>query len=336
MKKQRIPTLIAFIITVVLISFFLSQIGTIDLINTVKKVNPIYIVFGFILYLGSNICRAYRFYILLDKEVNVKDLFYVVCVHNLANNILPARTGELSYVYILKKIYSRNTSEGIASLTVVRFFDFITIFFLFFLSVSHIQIKSNIITNNLWPISFFMIFLIILFLTLFFYGNLIISNLKIILQKLSLDNKELFMNLLRKLEEIPESFEKMKPFGKTIFFELVGLSFGVWITLYLFNYILMKSLNINFDFLTVVFSTSFAVFTNILPVQGIGGFGTLEGGWSAGLIAAGLDSEVAICSAFIFHIISIVYYLLLGFLGLFGIKSKNLTKNIFNSEQLFE
>jgi uncharacterized membrane protein YbhN (UPF0104 family) len=100
------------------------------------------------------------------------------------------------------------------------------------------------------------------------------------------------------------------------------LSFGAWLSLYLFNYILIKTLNIDLDFPTVIFSTSFAVFTTVLPIQGIGGFGTLEGGWSAGLIAAGLKSEVAICSAFIFHMVMIMYFLVLGLLGFFGMKLK--------------
>jgi uncharacterized protein (TIRG00374 family) len=322
MKKQNFSTFLAVVVTIILVSFFLLQIDMADLIDALKQINPVYLVFGFGLYLCSYIFRTCRFYILLDKEINVKDLFYVVCVHNLVNNILPARTGELSYVYMLKKLHSRSMSEGIASLTVVRFFDLITIFFLFFISVSRIQIKSQIITNSLWFVTLFMSIVVLLFLSLFFYGDRSISGIKKILRILGLGNKKSFVYLSHILEEITKSFEKIKSFRKIIFFELMVLSFGAWLSLYLFNYILIKTLNIDLDFPTVIFSTSFAVFTTVLPIQGIGGFGTLEGGWSAGLIAAGLKSEVAICSAFIFHMVMIMYFLVLGLLGFFGMKLK--------------
>lgn len=322
MRKQNLSTLLAFLVTIILVSFFLFQININDLTDGLKQINPVYFILGFVLYLCSYIFRTCRFYVLLNKEIRFKDLFYVVCIHNLVNNILPARTGELSYVYILNKLHNRSMSDGIASLTVVRFFDFITIFLLFFISVSRIQIESQFIANSLGFITLFMMLVIFLFLTFFFYGNRFISNTRKILEKFGPRNKKSFIYLLGKFEDVIKSFEKIRSFEKIIFLELIALSFGAWLSLYLFNYILIKTLNINLDFLTVIFSTSFAVFTTVLPIQGIGGFGTLEGGWSAGLIAAGLKSDVAICSAFLFHIVMIIYFLILGFLGFLGMKSK--------------
>jgi len=64
--------------------------------------------------------------------VGIRDLFKIVCVHNMMNNLLPARTGEVSYIYLINKVHERDISEGIATLVVARVFDFIVISGIFF------------------------------------------------------------------------------------------------------------------------------------------------------------------------------------------------------------
>jgi len=66
-------------------------------ITTFAGIDALYLIAGFVLYACSYLFRALRFHILLNREVGMKNLFSIVCVHNMANNILPARTGELSF-----------------------------------------------------------------------------------------------------------------------------------------------------------------------------------------------------------------------------------------------
>lgn len=134
--KKPLAKVAAVIITVILVAILLSQISIGDVAKTLISIDPIYIIIGFILYLGSYFFRALRFHILLNSKVSIKDLFSIVCVHNMANNILPARTGEVSYVYLSKKLHNISVGEGVASLMVARVFDFTTISFLILLYVN--------------------------------------------------------------------------------------------------------------------------------------------------------------------------------------------------------
>ena len=65
----------------------------------------------------------------------------------------------------------------------------------------------------------------------------------------------------------------------------------------------------------ILFASSFAVFSTVLPIQGIGGFGTMEGGWALGFIAVGVPSEIAVKTGFGFHLIVLLYTISLGIYG---------------------
>lgn len=58
----------------------------------------------------------------------------------------------------------------------------------------------------------------------------------------------------------------------------------------------------------------------VLPIQGIGGFGIYEGGWTAGFIFVGLSKAVAISTGFGCHSIILSFSLLLGLCGILYLK----------------
>ena len=88
MKKQTIAKILAVVVTTGLVAILLSQINLSDIVTTLTRIDPIYIIIGFTLYLSSYFFRALRFHILLNNKVSIKHLFSIVCVHNMANNIL--------------------------------------------------------------------------------------------------------------------------------------------------------------------------------------------------------------------------------------------------------
>ena len=94
MNRQTIAKIAAVVITIALVAPLLSQIQIADVITTLAGIDPLYLIAAFVLYTCSYFFRALRFYILLNREVGLRNLFNIVCVHNMANNILPARTEE--------------------------------------------------------------------------------------------------------------------------------------------------------------------------------------------------------------------------------------------------
>ena len=313
MKKQTLTKLIAVILTLALVAILLSHIEVVDVVDTLTSINPVYLLAGFGLYLLSYFLRALRFHILLNREVGLKDLFNIICIHNMVNNLLPARTGELSYVYLLKKYHSKTAGEGAATLITARLFDMITIVILFFLSTVFVPNPFGIMIEATWVIIFLIFVIILLLLIIIYKGRAFVILLRGMANHFGMDQIHFVDYIFRKMDETIESFCCMRP---RQFIWITLLSMGIWFSLYLINYVLVTAMGLNLAFEAVLFASTFALITTILPIQGVGGFGTMEGGWTIGFLAMGLTKEVAISSGFSVHIISIFYLLILGLMGL--------------------
>lgn len=308
-RKKLIPALI----TVLLFGIIVSQIRIEDLISTIQNINKTYLIFGFFLYTLSYLLRGLRFHLLLGKKVSIKDLFHVVCVHNMVNSILPARSGELSYIYILNKYHDKSTGEGVATLLVARVLDFIIISSLFFVSSLFVKNIPETFSSIIGLVVLFTALLAVFLIVLLYAGEFFLRFANAVFINLKLEKNRLVNFFLRKSKEIVSSFKDIKNNGNMI--ELFILSLLIWITLYSINYTLIKSLSLNINFFEVLLASTFVVFMSVLPVQGMGGFGTYEAGWTIGFVGIGLSKELAINSGIVVHIIGIVYYVLLGLYG---------------------
>jgi uncharacterized protein (TIRG00374 family) len=231
----------------------------------------------------------------------------------MVNSILPARSGELSYIYILKKYHDKSTGEGVATLMVARVLDFITISLLFFVSSLFVRDLPEMFSSVIWLVALFTVLLAIFLVILLYAGEIFLRFANTIFVTLKLDNNFLVNVFLKKAKEIVSSFKNIKDNGRMM--ELCIISFIIWLTLYFLNYTLIKSLDINIGFFEVLLASTFVVFMSVLPIQGLGGFGTYEVGWAIGFTGIGLTKELAINSGIVIHIIGIVYYVLLGLYG---------------------
>jgi len=311
-KMNKKKVLLSIVIALILVTFLLIQIDIIDLFNVLSSIPPSFIVLGFILYVLSYFFRALRFRILLDGEISIRDLFSIVCVHNMVNNILPARTGELSYVYLTRKLHNKKTGEVITTLLVARVFDFITVSLLFFISAFMIQNLPAIIMKAIWIIAVFLVLVVFMLISLIYFGEEFIYLVKRIVARFERNNR-MINYAMRKGEEIVEFSGGLT---KVVILRSFFVSFGMWITSYMVALVLITGMRLNLNIFEILICTSFLVFTTILPIQGILGLGSTEGAWSIAFLIFGISKEVAISASFGLHIISLCYLLILGFYGI--------------------
>jgi len=315
MDTKLLKKIFAVLITVVLVTLLFTQINMEDVITTLKNINPILLIAGFFIYTGSYILRAWRFHVLLNRDISIRNIFPIVCAHNMLNNLLPARTGELSYIYFLKKEEGRTTGEALGTLIIARFFDFIiiTIFFLlFFLFVGYIVPGFSIL---IFTGIVFLLVVVVLLIGLLFYGDAMFVRAKKILKFFDFNTVQMGTFVSKKCEEMITCFNAFTKGKKSNLLSVFFLSLGIWSLSYLLFYLLAISMNINLGVIPILFASSFAVFSTVLPIQGIGGFGTMEGGWALGFIAVGIPNEMAISTGFAFHLIILIYTLILGSVG---------------------
>ena len=313
MNRQTIVKLSAVVITFALVALLLSQIKIADIITTLAGIDPLYLIAGFILYICSHFFRALRFHILLNREVAIRDLFNIVCVHNMVNNILPARTGELSYIYLLKKLHHKKTGGGIATLFVARVFDFISICCLFIVSAILVKDLPEVVNKTIWIMAVFTILIVILLFLLVYFKERFLLTAKKVIKATGVKRFKFVGYILGKGEETIESLGVVKSKGIVAYVSLFSVS--AWIFVCSMNYILINGVGIELSFLKIIIASSFMLLTSVLPIRGICGFGTTEALFTIVMVAFGVSVELAIIAGFGLHIILIVYCLIIGALG---------------------
>ena len=300
--------------TVILVWILISQTDSNLIIDTIKKMPFWGISSGFLIYIAYYIFLTLRFDSLIhSKKTPFINLFGLTSVHNMLNNLLPVRSGELSYVYLLKKRFDLGGSEGVASLLVARMMDFIAIFSYFFLS--SLLISHDGPSINLKLISLF--FLLLLVISLIYFQK-IFSITASFFERITILPERISQNIVDKLNNLSATIKLMSLEGA--YSRCFLLTAVIWGTRYLMLYVIISAMGVDIIFWEVVFAATAMFIMVSLPIQGLAGFGTLETGWAAGFILVGLDKEVAISTGFAFHIILLAYTITLGFLGYFLMK----------------
>lgn len=310
------------ITSIVLVAILLTQVNLSYILTEISSISPVYLLLGLILYLLTYLFRALRFRVLLGRRIDLKDLFRIVCVHNMINSILPARTGELSYVYLTKK-RGISTAEGLSTLIIVRIFDFITISLFFCVSVFLLDLKEMqaTISDIRISVGIFMLFMISILICLVVYGGRFMDIIEKAGAKFSLDKHNFVKFLLKKGRETSNNLGIIKKTGVATGVFL--FSFFIWVSLYLMVYVLTLGMGINLSIAAVIVGSTFPTFAFLLPIQGLAGLGTFEGAWTVGFMMVEVPKELAIASGFSYHIIYFAYLLIFGVFGVISLKEQH-------------
>ncbi|MBU6415524.1 flippase-like domain-containing protein, partial [Patescibacteria group bacterium] len=94
---------VSLLFAVLLLYVLFTQVWYVGVLRTAKHIDWRFTVAAFVAYLGIMAIRALRFRFLLDKKLSFLDFLNIVFVHSFLSNNLPARSGEMSYVYLIKK-----------------------------------------------------------------------------------------------------------------------------------------------------------------------------------------------------------------------------------------
>ncbi len=151
----------------------------------------------------------------------------IILVHGFLLNVLPVRTGEFSYLYLLKK-KKIPLREAVSSLVVARAFDGIALSSLFIFSVFMLGAAVPAAISNAFTIISLFLFLIILFLVVIFYYSSKGAEMgKKFLKKTKLGNFNLVQFLAKKIFSLVKGLQEINLKEKIL--GLLFYSFGIWI-----------------------------------------------------------------------------------------------------------
>ena len=295
--------LLSVLITIGILLLLLSQISLKDLSTLLFNADPLWTLLGALGYLLTIFFRALRYkWLIHSKKIPVPDLFRISVFYNFSLMVLPSKLGELSYPYFLNRLCGMNMTEGFASLIASRVYDLFTILVIFLL--------GSIGFQSLFKINVFVVILLVAllfgltFFALFYMSDLLkfFSNaLGKISHRIGGKKNKPFQWTQRKMNEMAEDFYAIK--ARRTYLPVTVTSLVAWMTAFWMFYALMKGFGVSLTFSKVIFGSTVAIVANALPISGLGNWGILEAGWTAGFLLVGLSKVEAITTGFGVHII---------------------------------
>ncbi len=273
------PAIIA--TTLIFLGIVLYNIDWSIIKKTAKDISISHLAIAYIMYLLSFIARAIRWKVFLPDE-SIYHLFKVVALHTMSNNIYPARTGELSFIYLLKAKYPKSLLTS--ALIWARLSDMfcISVFFILsaFFTITNIHNAMEYITTTV---------ILLLIITIAF---------------------TIAINLFQKIEKLKTTIDAIKTHIK-LAPQIVITSVLIWTIKYTSFYFITKSIfktqSMRINFWQSVFGVSFSELTTVLPIHSIGGIGTFEAGWTGAYVIMGFGKDISINTGVIFHAILLMF-----------------------------
>lgn len=303
MKKIVTKIVIPLLVTAIIILIFFKDISLHDIKTNFLKIPLFYLVVFILLSLAGTILRALKYYILLSKKLSFPDLFLITLVRNFSVDLLPARTASLvlySYFTVKKGL---SLEEGASSFVVSMFYDSLALclmlgLLLFFLET---EISRTAIYIGMG-------FIFLLSVVIVFFSHTILGFLLRIKPVARFRGVEKFLqNSYAYLLVHNKNTERLSVFA---------LSFIIRVIKYIFVYILFEGVvGTGFgmrNFSLFSFGLAGTELSSLVPIQGLGGFGTWELAFSLIFKALQIPAANLKEAAFVIHITTQVWEYTIG------------------------
>jgi uncharacterized membrane protein YbhN (UPF0104 family) len=302
-------------LTLALFTYLLSQVDVRTLWTTATRLAPGPLLGFFGLALGSLIARATRFCILLGRQLPLSLLTAITVVRNLFVDLLPARVGELSYVYLLVKRGHRPVEDGLATLLVAFLLDVIALAPLLFLAILVVGGGGHLPIG--WLIAAAAVLGGLGYVVLRVAGP-VARALAGYVQPRSWRRADAVAQRLRLLADSLGRSHQQR-----VLLPALALSLLLRLCKYGSVYCLILSIMTplgyragGLGFFRVFLAAVSAELAAALPIHGLAGFGTYEAAWTFSFVQLGFPREHAVVSGILGHAIGQVMEYLLGGLAL--------------------
>ena len=310
--KIGLPTVLAVVITY----FLLKEIDIQEIPQTLSRLSIQALCIGFGCYCLLVLAKALRFRALLNLESGVHQVFPILAMHTFWGNILPMRTGDVSYVYLMQRRQKVEATQGVASLLVASLIDLVL---LMGLVVATAWLLRDALRDTFSGTVLYVIPLLM--------GVGLVSMVGFVYAapQACMRFAEQCSRPLLVLEKRPVSWTVNKVLA--VLWELTTFRshrrfLEVWIYSVLclvirfgFQCYLVTEMGVDIPMTEVLFALAFTNVFNLLPVQTVGNFGTTEFPFVWLLNHFGTSIETATVTGFSLHILILLYCLPLGASG---------------------
>ncbi len=311
--KSQIQIAIGILVSVLSIYFIFRSVDFDTVLESIKNLNITLVVIHTIMVglLLSLRAIRWKYFIPVEQKIRNTSIIAATYIGYMANNVLPAKLGEVVRTYVLGEKENIPKTRIFASVLTERLTDLITAALMLFLSILFIK---NIPTRLHYAA------MIVSAVALFGVGFLVFLSLK----------RELAMKIIGFfLKFLPQTIrEKIEVFlnnfvngiglrkGKRSIVMIIFYSVAYWSLQILASLILLRAYSISSlsftDAMFVVVITGFGFAIPSAPT----GIGPIEAATIFALTTLAINYDIAVSYAILSHVISIVIITLLGLLAM--------------------
>src|SRR5271157_406540 len=308
MDKKKLAGILIIPLTLILLAFLIKQTSIQDILNALSLVSPAFVLLSFILYIFLNLTRATRFSVMLKNPGNIGSIFNIVCIHNLANSVMPFRTGEFAFVYLAKVRLNTAMGIGVATVTLARVFDVLGVCLVFILSLSINRDYSGVLSGVTPLVMSATIVLIVMIILAIWFSQYFVAFIGRI-SEVNYLKKLPLLYVRSKMEEVSKYYSSRE--SKRNLIKVLFLSMAIWVIYSILVFLLIMGIGIGLNVWTVIVGVLISVIFTSLPVQGVGNFGSFELIWSVIFVTLGANKDVAVSSGFAVHIMMLTFAIVL-------------------------
>jgi len=261
------------------------------------------------IHAGIYLLRAARFRVLIPPRHRppLARVLGISAAHNLAAYVLPAKTGEAALVLYLKGACAVPAREGLATLVVSRLLDLATL-------AGGLGIAC-LAMRWLVPLGALLLALAALFGLLCLRPAALVRVPTVLTRLARLERTRAGARVEARAAEAAAALSAAGGAGRLPAAAL--LSLPLWLGVFLFYAVLARGLGLSesVELARATFGSGLAVAANLLPINGLAGFGTQEAGWVVGFGALGVSRELALSSGLGAHLVQLANVAAFGLLG---------------------
>ena len=289
---------------ILLLWLLVRQINPRDVIDLLFGVRPGSLLLALLWYALTNIQRAHRFALLLAQRSAAAPwrLLPATFAMNFLNNVLPSRTGELSFPYLLNRYHGVAVGESATVLVLARIYDYLAVacLFVLFALLRLSALKANA-ARIVIAVAGLLFLTIIALLIAPWLAAATLRGLRWLLRRRSIEAARIEALLAGIEVQIVETLHRVRnvrTYLLTLFWSL-----GIWLAMFACFATLLTAIRLPQPYPLVVVGSTFATLAKALPLVTIGGFGAHEAGWALGFSLTGMAPALAISSGFAVNIL---------------------------------
>jgi len=293
-----------------------SRLSFTELTKILSQSAPEWLLLGLLFYALTNIVRALRIACLLRWPYSrTPRLVPIMFALSLFNNVLPMRTGEFSFPYLMQR-YGIEWGYSLATLLVARLFDLLVVCLLFLLTAAtQFSLLPPSAEAFIAGAAVALALLLVLLLALPVLGRRLLPFLQTRLSRDDLPPSGWRVLILQQTEKALNALEVMRP--RRVYWPALFYSILIWLGTYTWFACYLRGIGLPTGLGRVILGASFAVLSKSLPIGSIGGLGAHEAGWTLGFTLLGQRVSIAILSGFAVNMLTLLSSVIFG-LGSLG------------------